>query len=55
MHPDFESNFITYIFRKFGVSWVTRSDVIFAFVRGTLGVFYSFEHNACLSTRLFYF
>ena len=35
MHPDFESNLITHIFRKFGVSWTTGSDVIFAFVRGT--------------------
>ena len=37
MHPDFESNLITHIFRKFGVSRTTRSDVIFAFVRGTEG------------------
>ena len=35
MHPDFESNLITHIFRKFGVSQTTGSDVIFAFVRGT--------------------
>ena len=35
MHPDFESNLITHIFKKFGVSWTTGSDVIFAFVRGT--------------------
>ena len=35
MHPDFESNLITHIFRKFGVSRTTGSDVIFAFVRGT--------------------
>ena len=34
MHPDFESNLITHIFRKFGVSQTTGSDVIFAFVRG---------------------
>ena len=32
MHPDFESNLITHIFRKFGVSETTGSDVIFAFV-----------------------
>ena len=32
MHPDFESNLITHIFRKFGVSDTTGSDVIFAFV-----------------------
>ena len=35
MHPDFESNLITHIFRKFGVSRTAGSDVIFAFVRGT--------------------
>ena len=35
MHPDFESNLITHIFRKFVVSRITESDVIFAFVRGT--------------------
>ena len=35
MHPGFGSNLITHIFRKFGVSWTTGSDVIFAFVRGT--------------------
>ena len=35
MHPDFKSNLITNIFRKFGVSRTTGSDVIFAFVRGT--------------------
>ena len=35
MHPDFESNLITHIFSKFGVSRTTESDVIFAFVRGT--------------------
>ena len=54
MHPDFESNLTIHIFRKFGVSRVTGSDVIFAFVRGTLGVSYSFEPNACLSMHLFY-
>ena len=54
MHPDFESNLITHIFIKFGVSGTTGSDVIFAFVRGTQGVLYSFEPNACLSVRLFY-
>ena len=35
MYPEFESNLITHIFRKFGVSWTAGSDVIFAFVRGT--------------------
>ena len=35
MHPDFELNLITHIFRKFWVSRKTESDVIFAFVRGT--------------------
>ena len=35
MHPDFELNLITHIFRKFGVSRTTGSDAIFAFVRGT--------------------
>ena len=35
MHPDFESNLITYIFRKFEASRITVSDVIFAFVKGT--------------------
>ena len=54
MHPDFESSLTTYIFRKFGVSRITGSDVTFAFVRGTEGVSHSFEHNACLSERLFY-
>ena len=34
MHPDFESNLITHIFRNFGVNRITGSDVIFAFVRG---------------------
>ena len=34
MHPDFKSNLITHIFRKFGVSRTTGSDVIFAFVSG---------------------
>ena len=34
MHPDFESNLITHIFRKFGVSRTAERDVIFAFVRG---------------------
>ena len=54
MHPDFESNLITHIFRKFGVSETTGSDVIFAFVRGIQGVLCSFEHRACLSVSLFY-
>ena len=54
MHPEFESNLITHIFRKFGVSGTTGSDVIFAFVRGTQGVLCSFKHNPCLSVRLFY-
>ena len=35
MHPDFESNLRTHIFRKFGVSRTTGSDIIFAFVKGT--------------------
>ena len=35
MHPDFESNLITHIFRKFGVSQITGSDVIFAFVEAS--------------------
>ena len=35
MHPDFEWNLITHIFREFAVSRTTGSDVIFAFVRGT--------------------
>ena len=34
MHPNFESNLISHIFRNLGVSWKTGSDVIFAFVRG---------------------
>ena len=34
MYHNFESHLITHIFRKFGVSWTTGSDVIFAFVRG---------------------
>ena len=32
MDPDFESNLIAYIFRKFRVSRTTVSDVIFAFI-----------------------
>ena len=35
MHIDFESNLITHIFRKLGVSQITGSDVIFAFVGDT--------------------
>ena len=54
MHPDFESNLLTNIFRKFGVSWTTGSDVIFVFVRGTQGVLCDFERNACLSDLVFY-
>ena len=38
MHPDFKSNLITNIFRQFGVSRTTESDIIFAFVKGTQGV-----------------
>ena len=47
MHSDFESNLIIHISRKFGVSRITESDVVFAFGRGTEGVSSSFEHNAC--------
>ena len=54
MHPYFESKLIAHIFRKFGAKQTTVSDVIFAFVRGTLGVLDSFEHNACLLAPLFY-
>ena len=54
MHPDFESNLITHIFRKFGVSGTTGRDVIIAFVKGTQGVLCNFDHNACLSVRVFY-
>ena len=54
MHPDFESNLITHIFRNFGVSRATGSDVIFAFVRGTQVFFCNFEHYSCLSVRIFY-
>ena len=54
MHPDFEPNLITHIFRKFGVSKMTGSDVIFAFVGGTQEVLCNFEHNACLPVRVFY-
>ena len=43
MHPDFESNLITHIFRSFEVSRITRNDVIFALVRSTEGVSYSFK------------
>ena len=35
MHPDFESNLMTHIFRKFKVSRITQSDVFFAFIGGT--------------------
>ena len=51
MHPDFKSNLVTHICRKFGVSRTTGSDVIFDFVKG---VSRSFEHNACLLVRVFY-
>ena len=54
MHPNFESKLITNIFRNFGVSRTTVSDVIFAFVRGTQGVLCNFEHNACISDLVFY-
>ena len=54
MHPDFESNLTTNIFRNFGVSRTTKSDVIFAFVRGTQGVLCNFERNACLLDLVFY-
>ena len=40
VHPDFESNLITHMVRNFGVSQITGSHVIFAFVRGTEGVSY---------------
>ena len=40
MHPVFKSNLITHIFRKFGVSQIAGSDVIFAFVRCTKWVSY---------------
>ena len=53
MHPDFESKLITNIFRKFGVTLTTGSDVIFAFVRGAQGDLCNFEHNACLSDLVF--
>ena len=46
MPPDFESNLLTHIFRKFKVSEATGSDVIFAFVRRTQRVLRNFEHNA---------
>ena len=54
MHPDVKANFLTHVLRNFGVSRTTGSDVIFAFVRGTQGVLCNFEHNACLSERVFY-
>ena len=54
MLPDFEPNLLTHIFRKFKVSETTGSDVIFAFVRRTQRVLRNFEHNACLSVRIFY-
>ena len=54
MHADFKSNLVTNIFRNFGVSRETGSDVIFVFVRGTQGVLCNFEHNACLSDLVFY-
>ena len=55
MHPDFESNLITHIFRKYEVSETTGIDVIFAFVRGTQRVLRNFEHNAMLiSTRILF-
>ena len=54
MQPDFESNLIKHIFRKFEVSRTIGRDVIFAFVGGTHGVSCSFKHNACLSVCVFY-
>ena len=48
MHLEFESNLITNMFRKFGVSRTTGSDVIFALLS------FSFDRNACLSVRVFY-
>ena len=54
MHIDFESNLITHIFKRFGVRGTTGSDVIFTFVRGTQRFYCSFEHNECLSVRVFY-
>ena len=42
MHPNFKSNLITHIFRKFGVSQTSGSDIIFAFVRHLLS-FMQFE------------
>ena len=33
MHPDFESNLLTHIFRNFGVCSTTESDIIFVFAR----------------------
>ena len=53
MHPDFESNLIKNIFRKFVVSQTTGSDVIFALVKDTQEVLCEFEHNACLSDLIF--
>ena len=35
MHSDFELNLITQIFRKFGVSRATKSDIILVFAGGT--------------------
>ena len=44
MLSDFESNLITHIFRIFGVSRITGSDVVFAFVRGTFDAVLSTMH-----------
>ena len=54
MHPEFESNLITNIFKNFGVNRTTESDVIFAFVGSIQRVLCNFEHNACLSDLVFY-
>ena len=48
MHPDFEPKLLTHIFRKFGVSGTTESDVIFAFVKSPK------EFYAVLSTMHVY-
>ena len=54
MLPDFESNLITHIFRKFWVCRTTGSDVNFAFARDNEEVSCNFEYNVCLSARVFY-
>ena len=53
MNLGLELNLITYIYRKFEVSRIAESDVIFAFVRDTLGVSHMWRvKRSALRSRL---